>query len=291
MSSASNGSSTEADSTTAADPAGQIERVAGIVRELMDDGALGLYLHGSAALGGLRPHSDLDLFAVVAAPMSAAMPEALTRRLMPISGRGDPTGRSRPVELTIVAAGAVRPWRYPPALEFQYGDWWRPEYGRGSFAPWTSPNPDVAIAIHQVLAADRPVFGPPPATLLDAVPWSDVRRSMLDGIPGLLGDLDGDEANVLLTLARILMSMSTGVIAPKDVAAAWAMERLAPQNRPALALARSVYLGSEADDWRDRRPALHLTATALVNEIDRPAGAEPAIDAVTARPANRETPL
>jgi Domain of unknown function (DUF4111) len=39
-------------------------------------------------------------------------------------------------------------------------------------------------------------------------------------------DWEGDERNVVLTLARIWYTASTGRIAPKDVASAWVLERL-----------------------------------------------------------------
>jgi hypothetical protein len=39
----------------------QLERVVELVREVLGPDVLGVYLFGSAVLGGLRPESDLDL--------------------------------------------------------------------------------------------------------------------------------------------------------------------------------------------------------------------------------------
>ncbi|HHS8592873.1 TPA: aminoglycoside adenylyltransferase domain-containing protein, partial [Escherichia coli] len=61
-------------------------------------------------------------------------------------------------------------------------------------------------------------------------------------------DWKGDERNVVLALARIWYSASTGLIAPKDVAAAWVSERLPAEHRPLICKARAAYLGSEDDD-------------------------------------------
>jgi predicted nucleotidyltransferase len=44
----------------------QLERVVELVREVLGPDVLGVYLFGSAVLGGLRPESDLDLLAVSA---------------------------------------------------------------------------------------------------------------------------------------------------------------------------------------------------------------------------------
>ena len=249
---------------------GQIDRILSLVRDALGADAMGAYLFGSSVLGGLQPHSDLDVFVVARRPTTADERRALIERLLTISGRGDVTGRSRSVELTIVAQADVRPWDYPPRLDFLYGDWFRTEFAAGNLAPWESPNPDLALAITQVMHADRPLFGPPPAQLLDPVPAADVRRAMLDGIPGLRGDLETDTANVLLTFARIWVTLATGEILPKDAAAAWVLARIPEAHRPVLARARDVYLGVADDHWEDLG-ALHAHADHVLREIRRAA--------------------
>ncbi len=44
-------------------------------------------------------------------------------------------------------------------------------------------------------------------------------------------DWRGDECNIVLALARIWYSAATGAIAPKDVAAAWVLERVQTTRR------------------------------------------------------------
>ena len=90
---------------------------------------------------------------------------------------------------------------------------------------------------------------------------------MLDGIPGLLGDLESDTGNVILTLARIWTTMATGEIRPKDAAAEWAMARLPAEHRAVLALARAIYLGEEPERWDDLRPLVRPHADELVQHI------------------------
>ena len=104
------------------------------------------------------------------------------------------------------------------------------------------------------LAASEALVGPELGELVDPVPHADLDRAMLDGIPGLLADLDGDEANVLLTLVRIWNTLATGAINPKDVAADWALARLPAADREPIARSRAVYLG-ETPDQLGRPPA------------------------------------
>ena len=247
----------------------QAQRVVMLVREVLADAVIGAYLHGSAAFGGLQATSDIDLLVVARRPTTRAEKRALIERLLPMSGRGDPTGRSRSVELTIVVQGDVRPWHYPPRLDFQYGDWWRREFEQGVVTPWESPNPDLTLQLQMALQAEHPLFGPPPAEVLGPIPPGDIRRAMVDGIPALLSDLDGDERNVVLTFARIWMSLATGTIRSKDAAADWALPLLPPEHRPVLAHARAIYLGEAAEEWGDLLARVRPLVDHVIGEIER----------------------
>ncbi|MEU0384180.1 aminoglycoside adenylyltransferase family protein [Streptomyces chartreusis] len=220
-----------------------------LLRTTLGDSVLGIYLHGSATLGGLRPHSDIDVLAVVRDRTTHAQRRALVEELLKVSGVD---GR-RHVELIVVVQDDVRPWRYPPTCDFLYGDWLREDYERG-VTPAPEPSPDLAPLLTMVLRADAPLHGPPPAELLDPVPHDDLRRAIVAGVPELMAELDSDTRNVLLTLARIWTTLTTGTIRSKDAAAAWALDRLPAEHRPVLARARAVYLGEEAERWDDLTP-------------------------------------
>ncbi len=105
------------------------------------------------------------------------------------------------------------------------------------------------------------------------MPAADMRRAMVDGIPALLRDLDGDERNVVLTFARIWMTLETGLIVSKDAAADWALPRLPRQHRTALAHARAIYLGEVAEDWGGLLPRVRPTVQAMHAAILRLAAA------------------
>jgi hypothetical protein len=111
--------------------------------------------------------------------------------------------------LSVVVENDVRPWRYPPRQEFMYGDWLGDTHEPGG-APQPEPAPDLSVLITMVLQGDTALVGPPPAQLLDPVPHDDLIRGAIAGIPQLLGDLESDTRNVLLTLARIWTTLQTG---------------------------------------------------------------------------------
>ncbi|MFE9689427.1 aminoglycoside adenylyltransferase family protein [Micromonospora sp. NPDC005806] len=228
----------------------QVQDVLLLVTTVLGGDVLGVYLHGSGVLGGLRPASDVDVFVVSRSRTTGAQRRALVEGLFEISGRRAFRGPARPVELTVVAQSAVRPWRYPPRGEFLYGEWLRDEYTAGG-APEPEPTPDLAPLITMVLRGDTPLAGPPPAELLDPVPAADLARAIVAGIPGLLAGLDDDTRNVLLTFARIWATLASGDVLPKDAAADWALAQLPTEHRPVLAHARASYLGEAQERWSD----------------------------------------
>lgn len=244
-----------------------------ILVDVLGDDVLGAYLYGSAIVGGLRPRSDVDVLAVARHRLIEGEGRQTVDRLLDISGARARRGPARPVELTIVAAPDVRPWGYPPSRELQYGEWLRDELEAGAI-PATTTDPDLATLLTMVLAHGRALHGPEPAELIDPVPPGDLRRAIVEGVPGLLADLDRDEANVLLTLARIWLTLATGEIRAKDAAADWALARLPEANGAALARARAIYVGEAADEWTDLAGGLRADVDLLVGEIDRAAGAE-----------------
>jgi predicted nucleotidyltransferase len=241
----------------------QLDRVVELVGDVLGPDLVGAYLFGSAVLGGLKPESDLDVLAVTRRRTTRDQRRRLVERLLASSGQG---GRRR-IELTVVVESEVNPWRYPPRMDFQYGDWLRAQFEAGDPEPWPTTNPDLASLITMALLANRPLLGPPPADVFDPVPHDDLIRAITGELGALLDDLDSDTRNVILTLARIWSTVETGAVRSKDAAADWALARLPEEQRAVLARARAIYVGEEEERWDDLRPRIRLHAEHVVARI------------------------
>jgi CTP:molybdopterin cytidylyltransferase MocA/predicted nucleotidyltransferase len=248
----------------------QLDRVSSLVRDVLGADAVGAYLLGSAVLGGLRPDSDLDVLVVAVRQTTLEEKRRLVDRLLTISAHEAPEGRWRRIELTIVVESEIRPWRFPPRFDFQYGDWLRAEFEAGDLEPWPSTtSPDLASLLTVVLLGNAPVFGPLPSTLIDPVPHGDLLAATVGEVDSLLERLDEDTRNVILTLARIWSTAATGVIRSKDAAADWALERLPAEHRAVLARARAAYRGEANERWDDLEAQVRPHADHVVGEIKR----------------------
>lgn len=212
-----------------------------------------IHLYGSAVDGGLKPHSDIDLMVTVEAPLAAPVRHALMTDLLCVSASPGADGLWRPLEVTVVVRGEVVPWRYPALRELQFGEWLREALQAGIVEP-AMPDHDLAILLRKLRQHSVCLLGPPAVELFDPVPQADFTRALLDTVAqwNEAPDWQGDERTVVLALARIWFSACTGQIAPKDAAAAWALERLSGEHRPVLASAHAAYLGRAPDNLADR---------------------------------------
>ena len=234
---------------------GEAAQTVAIVDEELGSVITAIYLFGSAVTGGLQRHSDVDVLAVVRKPLSPEVRQRLAEKLMKVSGARGDGAPARPIELTVIKLGDVVPWRYPPRSEFVYGEWLRGIL-KTSAAARPEPDPDLVILLRKARESSIAMVGPDARELLPPVPEEDVRRAMADSLPRLVSELDGDERNVLLTLARMWMTAATGEIRSKNIAAEWAMERLPREQATLLDIARRAYLGREPDDWKGRKSEL-----------------------------------
>ncbi|SDI80017.1 aminoglycoside nucleotidyltransferase ANT(9) [Natribacillus halophilus] len=237
----------------------EAEQALKIVEELLGKTVVGVYLFGSAVIGGLRINSDVDVLVLVNRPLSEATRKKLIDRLMLISGKIGNTESMRPLEVTVVNHEDVVPWQYPPKNEFIYGEWLREEFEKGQVQEPTY-DPDLAIVLAQVRVNSVFLTGPHASDILDPVPMTDIRRAIKESLPELMEEMKGDERNVILTLARMWQTVAVGEISPKDVAAEWAIPRLPKDHATLLELARKAYRGEFVDKWE----GLEAEVTALV---------------------------
>jgi predicted nucleotidyltransferase len=247
----------------------QIAQILAALRDVLDHELIGAYLHGSAVLGGLRALSDIDVLAVSARQMTGHEKKRMVAHLLAVSGTYPSAMPPRPVELTIVVWSQIRPWQYPPRMDFQYGEWWRDRFQRGELEPWpSSTNPDLALLITMSLLAGATLAGPPPSEIFDPIPRADVIDALIGGIEAIVQDIDWDTRNVVLTLARIWGGVATSAVQSKDAAAEWALPRLGPEHRAVLARARGIYLGTDQEHWDDMQDSIRPFADAVIAEIE-----------------------
>lgn len=233
------------------------------IQNRLANSLVAVHLHGSAARSGLRPKSDVDLIAVIDQSMTSEVRKLLITDLMKISGHFpiDSEGR-HPLELIIFLRSDLSESTYPPRSEFIYGEWMRHKFEAGEI-PEPVWDPDLTLVLAQARQDALPLIGPQANDLLPAMPKSLIQQAIRDSLPNLCASLLGDERNVLLTLARMWRTASTGDFVTKDVAAEWAATQLPTEQAWVLLDARNAYLSGIDCDWRTHQPEILRTVITL----------------------------
>jgi streptomycin 3"-adenylyltransferase len=226
-------------------------------KELLDvlidglgENILGAYLYGSLLQGGARPQSDIDILVILKRRIEEVSRKALISSLLkissyPISGDG-----VRPLEVTLVVKDDISPWHHPAKNDLIFGEWLRPSLESGSI-PSARFDPDLTLLLAQVRSSNVRLLGAVATDLIPEISANDIRKAIRDSLPILIGHTKGDERNVILTLARMLVTLDTGIFFSKDQAIDKIVESTPAAHRETLLLAKAAYLGLKKDNWSE----------------------------------------
>ncbi len=151
---------------------------------------------------------------------------------------------------------------FPTRADFVYGEWLRDSFEAGE-VPLPNSDPEYTLVLAQAYSEAFALYGPAAQTLLPQITSERIKAAMRILLPSLVKGLHGDERNVLLTLARMLYTATTGQFTSKERAALWAMTLLSEPSANALSYARSAYLGEVIDAWSERR----IEGVALADDL------------------------
>src|SRR5262245_8202997 len=103
----------------------QLDRFIQATQALLADQLVGIYLHGSLALGCFNPsRSDLDLLVVTHTGMPVEIKRELGQLLLELSGA------PIPIEISFLRRADITPWRHPAPFDLHYSETWREQYQR-----------------------------------------------------------------------------------------------------------------------------------------------------------------
>ena len=218
----------------------------GLCRILADD-LVGIYLHGSLAMGGFNPqHSDVDLLVVTRRGMRVQSKREVAGWLLRCSN--DP----RPIEISFLSEAQLRPWRHPTPFDFHFGEDWRQELqqqmadGRFAWRSWNdNTRVDGDLAAHITVTRSRGIclHGAPIAEVFPPVPHEDYLDSIMSDLDWARERILENPVYFVLNACRVLAYLSEGLILSKDEGGVWALSWLPPEFHPLIALALDIYRG------------------------------------------------
>jgi len=234
---------------TCPDPARrQVETLTQGLREILANSLIGIYLHGSLAMGCFNPgRSDIDALIVIEEPMLVDAKRRCAELLLRTSSA------PVPIEVSFLTKRDLHPWRYPPPFELHYSEMWRQQYEkdlvRGAWRRWSDREcTDVDLAAHITHLRDRgvPLHGPSIQDVFPEVPRHDYLASILSDYRDALADILRNPVYGVLTMIRVYRYLAEGQLSSKDEAGAWGVVYLPEEVRPVVEAALDQYRGNSA---------------------------------------------
>lgn len=251
----------------------QIDKVTEIWSAQLCDSLIGVYLHGSIALGCFAEgNSDIDVLIVSGRRIKRDERLTIAREIMEIDGQP-----SR-LEMSAIFRDDLVPWQYPTPCQFHYSDFWTERY-RNMLSGEIKENPiidedfsdpDIACHVRLTLQSGICIYGKPIKDVFPPVPEQDFWQSISGGIDAY--DFHAYEpryyASNILTLGRILSYRKEKRILSKYDGGVWTLNYVPERFRYIIADALNVwYAGTpgikyKQEDIRDLRQF-------LLDEINR----------------------
>ncbi|WP_274366114.1 aminoglycoside adenylyltransferase domain-containing protein [Paenibacillus thermotolerans] len=231
-----------------------VARLVGLLRESFGTKLIGVYLHGSLAMGGFQPdRSDIDVLAVTKESADMDVKLALAERLLALSGH------PFAVELHICTQKQLQPWRHPCPFDFHYSEGWRGAIA-GGLSEGTADSllvlnggEDVDLAAHLTVLRERglSLWGEPIAGVVPAVPAEDYLDAVLADVNVELRDVSKQPVYYVLNMLRVVKAVTDGTVLSKEEAGVWGLTAM-PFHIEVIYMALEFYRRPE------RNEALHF---------------------------------
>ncbi len=221
-------------------------------QRLLKENLIGVYLHGSLALGGFKPErSDIDLLVVTEQEIALGVKKEIIELLLRVSRF------PRPVEISFLVEKDISPYRNPLPYDLHYSEKWREKVQQDvrseGWKLWdTAPKYDPDLAVHLTVLHQFGIvlYGKPIAETLPAVPKQDFRNALIMDVRDAVENRLHDPIYFVLNACRLEAYLREGTFLSKDAGAEWGQANLPAQFHPLIDQSLALYRGE-----RPGRPA------------------------------------
>ena len=244
--------------------------IAGNLGELLGDGLVGVYVHGSLAMGSYhRERSDIDVLAVVKNKLHPEVREAVAQLFVRLSNMRPVPGD---IEATVVQERYARSYEHPMPFEVHYSSEEHDSIAAGE-VDYAQDRTDLDLAAQIMNARERGVrvFGPEARSLFGPVPWFAYINALEADFNWTAERAQSDPLYAILNACRTLYGATQRDlhVLSKEEAARWALDAVPAEFTPLIRNALDTYRGTSGDTAFDPSSVARLRE--YVHERVRPA--------------------
>ena len=227
----------------------QINELLAVFKRIVDENLIGIYLHGSLAMGCFNPsRSDIDLLVVTRHGMSVETKRDIAQALLTYSLSPSP------VEISFLVEQDIHPFQNPLPFDLHFGESWRERFvqalANGTWRTWNDEkkrDPDLAAHITVTRARGICLGGKPILDVLPPVPSAFYTASIVGDFDDALAEREHMPVYFTLNACRVLAYLREEHIYSKDEGGVWALQTLPADLHRVVEQALDIYRGNIAD--------------------------------------------
>ncbi|MED5017370.1 DUF4111 domain-containing protein [Paenibacillus chibensis] len=238
-----------------------LDRVTDLLKNELAGSLVGVYLHGSMAMGCFNPlHSDVDILVLVKEKQSEKTYREMAIQLIQLEQE---LKMAKGFELSVVLVTYAANFIYPTPFEFHYSAYHKEKY-LADKNYYCGGDVDPDLAAHFVVTYDRGVvlFGQPIKEAFQPIDRRFYIDSIKADIDGALEEITDNPVYYVLNLSRVLLYVRESVISSKKEAGEWAvaLPEIPARYKPIIAKCLAKY--------EDGSESLHLDEQLLLDYRD-----------------------
>ncbi|ALS75863.1 hypothetical protein AUC31_11965 [Planococcus rifietoensis] len=212
------------------------------INDMIEQPPVGMYLHGSLAMGGFNPNrSDIDLLLVTKRPLSMHHKQELAHFFL------EKSSKPFPIEISSLTLEQLESWSHPTPYDFHFSEYWRERYETELNKYINNKEKtDGDLAAHFVILKHRGIClaGRPIEEIFPSIPQQDYLASILEDYEECLEKIHEKPVYCTLNLVRVYRYVKEGKICSKQEAGKWGQLNL---PKPFTAVIRQAAEAYELD--------------------------------------------
>ena len=205
--------------------------------EILKDNLVGIYLHGSLAMGCFTEKSDIDILVLVNNPLELRIKRLITDKLLMLQ---DLPGKG--IEMSVVLGRYAKEFQYPTPFEVHYSDLFKEQYIKDSnFICGNGVDRDLAAHMTMVYHRGICLYGKEIREAFVEVPRKYYIDSLLHDLTGVRAGISKDPVYYILNLCRVLYYLQENCIASKKEAGDWGLEILPGKYKEIIKNSVGIY--------------------------------------------------
>lgn len=230
----------------------ELKKIVDLFRGEMQDNLIGVYLHGSLAMGCFNPSkSDIDVLVISKDALTTTLKKRIAKRILLLQSK---LANKCGLEVSIIKETYLKELVHPTPFEFHYSEAHKEKYETDdNYTCGGFEDPDLAAHIFVTYHRGKVLYGKPIREVFQPIDRKFFVESILYDLEDAPKGIIHSPVYFVLNLCRALYFLKEGVVASKREGGQWGVTVLPYQYRGLIQKCLDEYGGDGAKvEWDEQ---------------------------------------